>query len=96
MGSEVLLDILESVQMQIKEEPLEPVPVFSGDPLAMDFSPLVKMEISDDSLTFNEEEDVLGHSHDDPATESLGIPIAPQPPSLYSLLQRAAEPHRHL
>lgn len=51
MGSEVLLSILDSVQ--IKEEPLEPV--FSVDPLAVDLSPLVKMEISDPPLIIKEE-----------------------------------------
>ena len=80
MGSEVLLSILDSVQ--IKEEPLEPV--FSVDPLAVDLSPLVKVEISDPPLIIKEEA-VLSHADTDPGNETLGIAISPPPPSLYQL-----------
>ena len=71
MGSEVLLSILDSVQ--IKEEPLEPdpAPVVYEDPLAVDLSPLVKVEISDNPLIITEE-DVSSHAHSHPGTETLG------------------------
>ena len=71
MGSEVLLSILDSVQ--IKEEPLEPdpAPVVYEDPLAVDLSPLVKVEISDNPLIITEE-DVSSHAHSQPGTETLG------------------------
>ena len=71
MGSEVLLSILDSVQ--IKEEPLEPdpAPVAYEDPLAVDLSPLVKVEISDNPLIITEE-DVSRHAHSHPGTETLG------------------------
>ena len=76
MGSEVLLDILDSVQ--IKEEPLETV--FCEDTPAVDLSPLVKVEISDNPLILKEED---AWSHDDPApsTETIGNAS----PSFYQL-----------
>ena len=74
MGSEVLLSILDSVQ--VKEEPLDTA--LSEDPLAVDLSPLVKLEISDNPLILKEE-DVL--SHGDPGTETIGNPT----PSFYQL-----------
>ena len=67
----MLLSILDSVQ--IKEEPLEPdpAPVVYEDPLAVDLSPLVKVEISDNPLIITEE-DVSSHAHSQPGTETLG------------------------
>jgi len=88
MGSEVLLSILDSVQ--IKEEPQEtsePLqPAFSDDPLAVDFSPLVKVEIPDNPLILKEE-DVLSHVHvpGHPGTETLAIGPQRPPPPLYQL-----------
>ena len=76
MGSEVLLDILDSVQ--IKEEPLETV--FCEDPPAVDLSPLVKVEISDNPLILKEE-DVLSHGDPGPGTETIGNST----PSFYQL-----------
>ena len=75
MGSEVLLSILDSVQ--VKEEPLDTA--LSEDPLAVDLSPLVKLEISDNPLIINE--DVLSH-HVDPGTETSGETASP---SFYQL-----------
>ena len=76
MGSEVLLDILDSVQ--IKEEPLETV--FCEDPPAVDLSPLVKVEISDNPLILKEE-DAWSHGHPAPGTETIGNAS----PSFYQL-----------
>ena len=78
MGSEVLLDILDSVQ--IKEEPLETV--FCEDPPAVDLSPLVKVEISDNPLILKEE-DAWSHGDPAPGTETIGNAIAS--PSFYQL-----------
>ena len=67
MGSEVLLDILDSVQ--IKEEP--PETVFCEDTQAVDLSPLVKVEISDNPLILKEE-DPWSHGDPAPGTETIG------------------------
>ena len=97
MGSEVLLSILNSVQ--IKEEPQEtpePLePVFSDDPLAVDFSPLVKVEIPDNPLILKEE-DVLSHVHGHPCTETLGVAISPPPPPLYQIKTVPPRPRKIL
>ena len=76
MGSEVLLDILDSVQ--IKEEPLETV--FCEDPPAVDLSPLVKVEISDNPLILKEG-DAWSHGDPAPGTETIGNAS----PSFYQL-----------
>ena len=78
MGSEELLNILDSVQ--IKKEPQEAVFCEDEDPLAVDMFPLVKMEISDNPLILKEE-DVLSHGDPGPGTETIGNST----PSFYQL-----------
>ena len=80
MGSEELLNILDSVQ--IKKEPQEGVFCEDEDPLAVDMSPLVKMEISDNPLILKEE-NVL--SHVDPVPDIGTETIGNSPPSFFQL-----------